>query len=227
VLELAISIIRTVILFVLIIVAMRIMGKRQLGELEPAELVVAVLISDLAAQPLQDLGTPLLYGIIPVLTLVGCEILVSGAVIKNIRFRAILCGKPSLIIENGRIIQREMKKNRFTLDELAEELRKKNISDIRTVKHAILETDGSLSTILYADQSPLTPQQAGVEVEEPGYTVMIINDGRVLSENLKRLGYNENWLKKQLCARDVLDSKDVYIMTVDASGRIYFAVKEA
>ncbi|MEL4105736.1 DUF421 domain-containing protein [Oscillospiraceae bacterium WX1] len=222
----AISIIRTLIIYVAIIVSMRLMGKRQLGELEPAELVVAVLISDLAAHPLQDIGTPLLYGLVPVVTLLCCEIFISAFIVKSLKFRAFVCGKPSLVIQKGTIIQSEMKKNRFTLDELSEQLRKKDISDISTVKYAVLETDGSLSTVLYADQAPLTPKQMNVQTDDTAYPVMIVNDGRVLSNNLEKMGYNDIWLKRQLTNRNIPDVKKVYLMTVDEAGRIYFAEKE-
>ncbi|NMA24140.1 MAG: DUF421 domain-containing protein [Clostridiales bacterium] len=222
----AIAIIRTLILYAVIIISLRIMGKRQIGELEPAELVVAVLISDLAAHPLQDIGTPLLYGLIPVLTLLCCEVLMSGFIVKSIKFRKLICGKPSLLIHKGRIIQSEMKSNRFTLDELSEQLRKKDISDISTVKYAILETDGSLSTLLYTDQAPLTPKQMNIQVDNAGYPVIIVNEGRVLSDNLKKMGYNDIWLKRQLSERNVSDVSDVYLMTVDESGWIYFLPKD-
>ena len=115
----AVTIIRTIIIFVSLVISMRIMGKRQLGELEPAELVVAVLISDLASHPLQDPGIPLLYGLIPVATLLCCEILISAGILKSVRFRSLICGRPSVLIKNGVIDQLEMKKNRFTFDELA------------------------------------------------------------------------------------------------------------
>lgn len=202
------------------------MGKRQIGELEPAELVVAVLISDLAAHPLQDIGTPLLYGLIPVLTLLCCEVLMSGFIVKSIKFRAFVCGKPSMIIQNGKIVQKEMKSNRFTLDELSEQLRKKDITDISSVKYAVLETDGSLSTLLYADQSPLTPKQMTIQTDDIGYPVMVINNGRVLEKNLNRMGFNEIWLKRQLTARKVSKVSDVYLLTVDECGRIYFSIKD-
>lgn len=222
----AIAIIRTLILYAVIIISLRIMGKRQIGELEPAELVVAVLISDLAAHPLQDIGTPLLYGLIPVLTLLCCEVLMSGLIVKSIKFRKLICGKPSLLIHKGKIIQREMKSNRFTLDELSEQLRKKDISDISTVKYAILETDGSLSTLLYTDQAPLTPKQMNIQVDNAGYPVIVVNEGRVLSDNLKKMGYNDIWLNRQLSERNVSDASDVYLMTVDESGCIYFLQKD-
>lgn len=222
----AIAIIRTLILYAAIIISLRIMGKRQIGELEPAELVVAVLISDLAAHPLQDIGTPLLYGLIPVLTLLCCEVLMSGMIVKSLKFRAFVCGKPSFIIQKGQIIQEEMKSNRFTLDELSEQLRKKDITDISTVKYAILETDGSLSTLLYSDQLPVTPKQMRVQADDNGYPVMIINDGRVLKDNLFKMGYNDIWLNKQLSVRKVHEVNDVYLLTVDENGRIYYTLKD-
>jgi uncharacterized membrane protein YcaP (DUF421 family) len=205
---------------------MRIMGKRQLGELEPAELVVAVLISDLAAHPLQDIGTPLLYGLIPVLTLLCCEVLISAVIVKSIRMRAFICGKPSMIIDKGKIVEKEMKKNRFTLDELSEQLRKKDITDISTVKYAILETDGKLSTLLYADQSPVTPKQMSLKTDDIGYPVIIVNEGRVLDDNLQKMGYNTVWLDRQLKKRKISSAKDVYLMTVDEFERIYIASYE-
>lgn len=222
----AISFIRTIILYVVILISMRVMGKRQLGELETSELVVAVLISDLAANPLQDTGIPLLYGIIPTITLVCCEILVSGAVIKSIRFRAIVCGKPSILINDGKIVQSEMNKNRYTIDELSEELRGKSITDISTVKYAILETDGSLSVLQYSSELPATAGQMNIKTDDPGYPVMVINNGRILANNLKLLGLNENWLHKQLKQHSISSPKEVYLMTVNHAGQVYLTPKE-
>lgn len=222
----AISIIRTIILFALIIVSMRIMGKRQLGELEPSELVVAVMISDIAAHPLQDTGIPLLYGIIPVLTLLCCEIFISSAVVKSIKFRSLICGKPSIIIEDGKINQPEMCKNRFTLDELIVELRKQGVTDFSTVKQAILETDGSLSIMLYAGDSPVTPNQMSLEVEDNCSPVILISNGRTLENNIELMKLTEKWLKKELHKRNISSPEDVYIFTVDSSGKIYYARKE-
>ncbi len=214
------------ILFLSLIISMRIMGKRQLGELEPAELVVAVLISDLASHPLQDPGIPLLYGLIPVITLLSCEVLISMGIVKSVRFREIVCGKPSMLIKNGRIMQEEMRKNRVTIDELTEELRKKDISDITSVRYAILETDGTLSTILYANKSPATPEQLGVEAPEYGYSVIIISDGRILENNLMITGHDLNWLNKRLEELGIRHASEVYFMTVNSLGTVYFAKKE-
>lgn len=222
----AITMIRTIIIFLAIVISMRLMGKRQLGELEPAELVVAVLISDLASQPLQDPGTPLIYGLIPVITLFCCEILISAGIMNSLKFRSLVCGRPSMIIDNGKIVQKEMQKNRFTLDELAEELRKKDILDISTVQYAVLETDGTLSTILYPTEAPLTPKMLKLEVENARYPVILINDGKVLAHNLRAIGRDENWLHKQITAKGAKSFEDVYIMTADSSDNIFFAMKE-
>lgn len=221
----AISIFRTIIIYASLMLSMRVMGKRQLGELEPAELVIAVLISDLASHPLQDPGIPLLYGLIPVFTLLSCEVLISAGLIKSVRFRSFICGRPSILIDNGKIIQQEMRKNRYTVDELTEELRKKEILDIATVQYAILETDGTLSTILFENEAPITPKQMGVEVTGESYPVIIVNDGTLMPENLKSMGRNEKWLEKELEKRGVKDVKDVYVMSVDSMGKIYFAAK--
>lgn len=221
-----VSFVRTIIIFVILIVSVRIMGKRQLGELEPIELVVAILISNLAAQPLQDIGTPLLYGLIPVLTLLACQVLLSAATVSSIHLRRAICGKPSILIDNGKIVQNEMKKNRISLDELYVELRGKEVTDISKVKHAILETDGSLSVLLYPAESPVTPSQMSITVDDPGSPVTVICEGRTLSDNLHLLGLDEKWLKKQLTLRKTANIKDVYLMTVDGLGNIYFVKKE-
>lgn len=211
----AVAIIRTIILFVSLVISMRIMGKRQLGELEPAELVVAVLISDLASHPLQDPAIPLIYGLIPIVILLCCEVLISAAVLKSVKLRFLISGKPSVLIKNGKIDQREMKKNRFTVDELAEELRKKEITDISTVQYAILETDGTVSTVLFPSERPVTAGQLDVNVEDRGYPVMLINNGRILSENLKAAGRNEKWLSGELKKRGISSHNEVYVMILE------------
>lgn len=222
----AVSFIRTIIVFILLIASLRIMGKRQLGELEPLELVVAVLISNLAAQPLQDTGTPLIYGIVPVLTLLSSQLLISALSVKFGRFRRLLSGKPSILIDNGVIVQSEMKKCRLSVDELYVELRINGVTDISTVRHAILETDGTLSVLPYSKFSPATPQQLNMEVPDSGLPVTVISEGRVMSDNLDLLGRDEKWLRAQVRKRGCDGIRDVYLMTVDGAGGIYFAKKE-
>lgn len=221
-----VSFVRTIIVFMLLIVSMRIMGKRQLGELEPIELVVAVLISNLAAQPLQDVGTPLIYGIVPVLTLLASQVIISSLSVKSVKLRRLICGKPGILIDNGVIVQSEMKKCRLSLDELYVELRTKGITDISTVKHAILEIDGTLSVLPYAQFSPVTPELMNMNVPDNGLPVSVITDGRVMSDNLSLIKKDDRWLERELRRRGAKSPKDVYVMSVDGSGKIYFALKE-
>ncbi len=222
----AIVFIRTITVFTLILLSLRIMGKRQLGELELSELVVAVLISDMAALPLQDIGIPMLNGLIPIFTLLACEILISAAAVKSIKFRRFLFGKPSILIQNGCIVQKEMEKNRITLNELSEELRKKSITDISTIKYAFLETDGSLNVLLTSAQTPVTAAMLNIETEEIELPVDVISDGRILSDNLKILKKDENWLNGVLKQYGVSSPKQVYYLTCDSTGKIYFAAKD-
>ena len=221
-----IAFVRTIILYLLIIVGIRLMGKRQVGELEPSELVLALIIADLAAVPMQDFGIPLLSGIIPILTLLSITMIISVLSMKSVTFRALLCGRPSIIVENGKLKQAEMKKNRFTVDELMEELRMKGVTDISTVKYAILETNGQISVLPYSDQKPPIAADVNIQTTESGLPLVIINDGRVLEHNLKTRGYDETWLGKQLQAHGAKTPKEVYLLTADEGGRVYFAAKE-
>ena len=145
---------RTIILYILIIAGVRLMGKRQVGELEPSELVLSLIIADLASVPMQDYGIPLLTGVVPILTLLSLTMILSVLTMKSVTFRALLCGRPSVVIQNGMVNQREMAKNRLTVDELLEELRIKGYTDISQIKYAILETNGQLSVLPYANQKP-------------------------------------------------------------------------
>lgn len=222
-----IAFIRTMVLYLLIIAGVRLMGKRQVGELEPSELVLALLIADLAAVPMQDFGIPLLTGIIPILTLLCITMIISVISMKSVKFRALLCGRPSIIVENGVLHQQEMAKNRFTVDELMEELRMKGITDISTVKYAILETNGQISVLPYANQKPPIAKDINVTVQEAGLPAVIINDGRILEHNLKLRGYDRNWLNKQLSAHGVKKPEEVYLLMADELGQVYFSRKEA
>ena len=220
-----ISFIRTVILYFIIVVTLRITGKRQLGQLEASELVVAILISDLAAVPMQDIGIPLLSGVIPILTLLALELIVSEISMQSLRFRAFLCGKPVFIIENGVINQRAMAKNRLTIDELVECLRQNSILDISQVQYAILETDGKLSAFPYPRYAPLTAQEAGKKPKETPFPVTVLSNSRILEDNLSAIGKDLPWLREQLNAEGVTQS-DVFLMTATQEGATYLVKKE-
>ncbi len=217
---------RTIILYLLIIVGIRLMGKRQVGELEPSELVLALIIADLAAVPMQDFGIPLLAGVIPILTLLCITMILSVLTMRSIRFRALLCGRPSVIVADGKLRQKEMRRNRFTVDELMEELRLQGVADLTQVKYAILETSGRVSVLLRAQDSPVTAGQMDLRPAEAGLPVILINDGRLLEHNLKGRGLDHKWLDRQLAAHHVRRVDQVFLLTVDEGNTVYFVPKE-
>ncbi len=219
--------IRTIILYLLIIVGIRLLGKRQIGELEPSELVLALIIADLASVPMQDNGIPLLSGVIPIVTLLAVASILSVLTVRSIRFRTLLCGRPSIVVENGVVKERELRRNRFTIDELLEELRGQGYADFQAVKFAVLETNGRLSVLPYAAEKPVTAAQMGLTPEETGLPAILISDGRLLSRNLKGRGYEEIWLQKQLASHGVERPEQVFLLTVDEGGNTYCVPKEA
>ncbi|NCB73866.1 MAG: DUF421 domain-containing protein [Clostridia bacterium] len=217
---------RTLIIYIALLIAMRLMGKRQLGELELSELVITVLISDIAAHPLQDIGIPLMNGLLPIIILLCCELIIAGVIVKSQRAKELLCGKPSFLIIDGVINQKEMKKNRFTPDELAEELRTQSILDISLIKFAILETDGRLNIVLFPSERPVTAGQMSIKADDSGYPVILINNGKVIDKNLRLCGKDNDWLDKELSARKAKNVKEVYLMSLNEAGQIYFAKAE-
>lgn len=218
--------VRTIILYIIIIVGIRLMGKRQVGELEPSELVLSLIIADLASVPMQDYGIPLLAGVAPILTLLSITMILSVLTMKNVRFRALMCGRPSIVVRDGLVDQKEMRKCRLTVDELLEELRCKGYTDLAAVKYAVLETNGQISILPYANQKPPTARQMKVSVEEGGLPLVVVSDGRVLDHNLRALGHDRPWLDKQLRRRGCSGPEGVFLLLVDQSDAIYLARKE-
>ena len=193
-----ISFIRTVILYSILILVIRLMGKRQLGEMEPMEFVVTMLLANLAAVPMQETGIPLLAGLIPILVVLSMELLLSVLVYHSVHARRLLCGKPVILMENGRLLQDNMKKTRITPDELTEFARMEGITDLSGVKYAILETGGQISILPYAKYKPASAKDAGVKVEDAQLPVTVISDGHVLRENLPKLGKPRAWVDEVL-----------------------------
>lgn len=220
-----IVLIRTIVLYFIIIVGIRLQGKRQLGELEPTELVLALVISDLAAVPMQDNGVPLFFGIIPIITLLAISTLLSVLTVRSIRFRNLLCGKPSIVVRDGVVQESEMRKNRLTVDELMEELRSHGYADFSSVKYAVLETNGQLSVLPYAEERPITARQMKIDSPETGLPIILISDGRVLEHNLKGAGYEKNWLLTQLSANGLSRPDQAFLLTVDECGGVYCVPK--
>lgn len=221
-----VTLLRTIILYVLIVFGIRLLGKRQVGELEPTELVLALLVADLASVPMQNNGIPLLSGVIPIVILLCLSLIISTLMMRSIRFRALLCGRPSIIIDRGQLRESELLRNRLTIDELMEELRTKGYTDLHSIQYAVLETNGRLSVIPKAAEKPPTAAQLGLSPSEPGLPAILISDGRLLSHNLKDRGLEETWLQAQLKAYDVKGIEQVFLLSVDELGQTYFVAKE-
>ena len=218
---------RTVILYILLMVGLRLLGKRQIADLEPSELVLTLIISDLAVVPMQDYGIPMINGVLPIITLLCLSMLLSFFNLKSIRFRALICGTPAVIIQNGEVNQKNMAKNRLTLDELFEQLRSQGFTDLKAVKYAVLETNGQLSILPYTKESPLTPQVANLNViDRVTLPILVINDGHVMEDNLLASGHDKEWLDQQLTQRRLNSHRQVFRMTVDEENTVICVTKE-
>ena len=220
--------VRTVILYFLIMIGLRLMGKRQIGELEPGELVLTMMISDLATVPMQDFGIPLLAGVIPILTLLALSMLLSQLSLTSLRFRALACGTPSVLIREGILQQEAMRKNRYTLDELLEELRGQGITGVEEVKYAVLENSGHLSVLPWAKPQPPSAEALGMKTEEDmTLPVVLVNDGRLLRRNLEARGLDGAWLRETLRKEGLTSHREAFLLTVDERGTVACVKKEA
>ena len=216
---------RTLFLYLVLIFAVRLMGKRQIGEMEPAEFVVTMLGANLAAIPMQDGAIPLYSGLVPILTVLGMELVLSGLILRSVRLRQLLCGKPVILIDNGKILQENLKSARINLDELTGQLRAKDVLDIRTVQFAILETSGDLSVFPYPKEKPASAKDAGVQATGQHLPVTVVEDGYLSRENLERAKKDEKWLEKVLSQHNC-GIQDTFLLTVDESGQVVWLGKE-
>ncbi|MCI2056075.1 MAG: DUF421 domain-containing protein [Oscillibacter sp.] len=223
----ATAFLRTVILYFLIVFGLRLMGKRQIGDLEPSDLVLTMMVSDLATVPMQDFGIPLLAGVIPILTLQALSMLFSQLSLKSLRFRALVCGTPTVLIDHGRVCQSAMRKNRFTIDELLEELRAQGYSELDAVKYAILENSGQLSILPWPREQPATIKQLHQTVaDDVELPVVLINDGRVLRKSLLKCGKTDEWLAQQLSSRGYSSPGEVFLLTLTGGDSVCCLGKE-
>lgn len=220
------TLLRTVLIYALLLLAMRLLGKRQLGELELSELVVTVLVADIAVRPIVEENAPFFSSLAPLLMLFGSEYLISVMSLRSAKLRTLLFGKPSILISHGKIDQGEMKRNRFTIDELMQELRNQGVQDIQSVDYAVLETSGALNLLLKVSEQPVTPSQLGLTLPEPGYATILINDGRTLSGNLRRVGRDECWLQKVLKEQGIRRAQDVYYLQINDAGDVTLQEKD-
>lgn len=220
-----ISVIRTILLYIVIILAIRIMGKRQIGELQTSELVVTLLISDIAAIPMQNTEQSLLSGIVPILILIVCEIIISFLMLKRASFRRIICGKPIVIISDGKINQSEMHRLRMSTEDLSEELRQQGVFNIEDVGFAIVETNGKLSVLKKPEKDIPTAEELGIKTNDKGLEVVVISDGEISKYSLKICGLNRDWLF-DILKKENTELNDVFLMIANRQGEYKIIEKE-
>jgi uncharacterized membrane protein YcaP (DUF421 family) len=222
-----IVIVRTLILYALVVVAMRVMGKRQIGQLQPFELVVALMLSELAAIPMENSGIPLINGITPILTLLVAQVTISYVSLRSNRARAIICGRPTVLVENGRIVEQELKRLRYNLSDLLEQLRAKNIPNIADVEFAILETSGHLSVVPKSQKRAVTPEDLNLQTKHEGIPHILVMDGNIMHENLRKLNLDLTWLCQQLQALGIEQAEELLIASLDSEGKLYCQKKNS
>ena len=223
--ELILSYTRTIILYLILILVIRLMGKRQIGQMEPAEFVVTMLVANLAAIPMQDGGIPLFSGVVPILTVLGVELVLSALSLKSSKVRKLLCGKPVILIENGKVLQNNLKKTRITLDELSGHLREKDVLDITAVQFAILETNGNLSVFPYPKEKPASARDAGIQARVQYMPITIVSDGELMEENLRKAKKDMAWLRRVL-EEHRAELSNTWLLTVDGSNTVTFFRKD-
>ena len=220
-----IVVLRTLILYMLVVIAFRLMGKREIGQLQPFELVVILMISDLAAIPSENVGIPLLSGIIPILVLLLTSLTLAWISLKSEKARAIICGTPSILIQRGKILEEELKKNNYNLTDLLEELRIKNVPNIADVEFAVLETNGQLSVFPKSQKRPTIPEDFHITTKFEGLPLAIIMDGKLNSNNLQQGNKDLKWLKGELKKHSIDKIKNVLLASLDSSGTLYVQAK--
>ena len=222
-----ITLARTVFLYILVVITMRLMGKRQIAQLEPFELVIAIMIAELAVIPMQDRNIPLINGIIAITTLLFIQVTFSVFSLHFLSVRSFLDGRYSVIIANGVIQEKEMRKARYNLDELLEQLRLKSIFNLGDVEFAILETSGELSVLLKSQKRAATPKDLQIETKYEGLPLVLVMDGQVMSSELKKSQLSEAWLRTELEKHGVKNPQEVLIASLNTSGELFFQPKES
>lgn len=220
-----ITLIRTALLYGLLILTVRLMGKRQVAEMEPAEFVVTMLLANLAAVPMQDNALPLISGLVPIFAILSLELMMAVGTIRLLPLRRLLCGRPTVLIRDGAIDQKALCLSRVSLEELLQKLREKDVFDLSTVQLAVLETDGELSVMPRPAHRPVTVGDCGLPAEETGPRFTVISNGVLVRHSLAEAGFDRAWLREQLLALGVR-RRDVFMMTVDRSGSVQMVRKE-
>ncbi|MHB1652110.1 MAG: DUF421 domain-containing protein [Desulfitobacteriaceae bacterium] len=212
---------RTLILYTVVVLVLRLLGKRQIGQLQPFELVVVIMISELAAVPSENVGIPLVSGIIPILVLLFAGTTLSYLSLKNEKARAILCGVPTILIDKGRILENALQKTRYNLSDLLEQLRLKNIPNIADVEYAILETNGEVSVIPKSPKRPTIPEDFQISPKYEGLPLPLIMDGKLHSGNMLKAKVDLAWLEGELKKQNLNGIEEVLLVSIDSSGTLY------
>ena len=216
---------RSIILYLIVLVVMRLMGKREIGQLQPFELAISIMIADLASIPMAEIGIPIFNGIVPILGLLVMHLIISIINMKSMKGREIICGKPSILIYRGKIDEKQLRKERFTINELEERLRGNNVFNLGDVEYAILETSGQVTVIQKPGKRNTIPYDFDIEPEYEGIPYDLVVDGKVMEKNLKILGKNYEWLKKEV-KKFNMQPEEALIVTIDGKGQIFCQKKE-
>ena len=221
----SVPLVRTLVLYLAGICAVRLMGKRQLGEMDPAELVVTILVSDLAAVPMQDLGIPLFFGLVPIAALVVLEVLLSTLSLKSRLFRRLLNGQPAIIIRKGRLDLEKLRQLRLTTEDLVVALRKQSVTSVEDVKYGVIEPDGTLTVVLSPPQQPVTAEMLHLAPKDIGLPLVVISDGRLVERSLSLLQLDRKNIESRLKNKG-LTPNEVFLMTLDDCGNTFIQTKE-
>ena len=211
---------RAIVLYVIVLIVMRLMGKREIGQLQPFELAISIMIADLASLPMTETGVPISNGIIPILGLLVMHLTISMLNMKSTKAREIICGKPSILIFRGKVDEKVLKKERFTINELEERLRDNNIFNIGDVEYAVLETSGQVTVIPKPNKRPTTPEDFNMEPEYEGIPYDLVIDGKVMYKNLEKIGKNYVWLQKQT-EKFGIKPEEALIVTIDGDNQFF------
>ena len=216
---------RAIVLYILVLIVMRLMGKREIGQMQPFELAISIMIADLATIPMTETGIPISNGIVAILGLLLMHLIISMLNIKSTKAREVICGKPTILIYRGKIDEKALKKERFTVNELEERLRGNNIVNLGDVEYAILETSGQVTVIQKPEKRTTTPEDFNIVPEYEGIPYDLVVDGKIMNKNLQLIGKNYNWLKKQV-EKFNMKPEEALVVTYDGKGQIFCQKKE-
>lgn len=217
--------VKSIILYSIVLIVMRCMGKREIGQMQPFELAIAIMIADLAATPMTEIGIPLLYGFIPILGLLFMHIIISLGNLKSIRMRELICGKPRILIYRGKIDEKALKQENFTINELQERLRVNNINNLGDVEFAILETSGQISVVQKPEKRALKPEDFNIDAKYEGIAYDLVIDGKIMMDNLKKIGKTKDWLEKEV-GKFNMKPEEALVVVLNGDKTIYCQKKE-